>query len=39
DPIIGASAQVKGTGQGTITDINGNFSFTVPAGATTLVVS
>ncbi|HCM22587.1 MAG TPA: SusC/RagA family TonB-linked outer membrane protein, partial [Porphyromonadaceae bacterium] len=40
DPIIGASVQVKGsTGQGTITDVDGNFGFTAPAGATTLVVS
>ncbi len=40
DPIIGASVQVKGsTGQGTITDVDGNFGFTAPAGAATLVVS
>ncbi|WP_418893283.1 SusC/RagA family TonB-linked outer membrane protein [Limibacterium fermenti] len=39
DPIIGASVQVKGTGQGTITDVDGNFGLTAPAGATTLVVS
>lgn len=39
DPVIGASVQVKGTGQGTITDVDGNFSFTAPAGATTLVIS
>src|SRR5512133_243177 len=35
----GASIVVKGTTIGTASDINGNFSFQVPAGATTLVVS
>ncbi|HSO78105.1 MAG TPA: carboxypeptidase-like regulatory domain-containing protein, partial [Bacteroidales bacterium] len=35
----GASVVVKGTTIGTASDINGNFSFQVPAGATTLVVS
>ena len=39
EPIIGASIQIKGTGQGAITDMDGNFSLTVPAGANTLVVS
>lgn len=33
-PIIGATIQVKGTGQGMITDMDGQFSITVPAGAT-----
>lgn len=35
----GASIIVKGTTIGTATDLNGNFSFSVPADATTLVVS
>ncbi len=35
----GASVVVKGTTIGTATDLNGNFSFQVPADATTLVVS
>lgn len=39
EPVIGASIQVKGTGQGTVTDIDGNFTFIVPAGSNTLVVS
>ena len=34
----GASVQVQGTSQGTITDLDGNFTLTVPQGAT-LVVS
>ena len=38
DPIIGATIQIKGTGQGTITDMDGHFSLTAPAGST-LVVS
>lgn len=39
DPVIGASIQVKGTSQGTVTDTDGNFMLTVPAGSNTLVVS
>ena len=39
EPVIGASIQIKGTGQGTVTDIDGNFNLTVPAGSNTLVVS
>ena len=35
----GASIVVKGTTIGTASDLNGNFSFQVPADATTLVVS
>jgi len=35
----GASIIVKGTTIGTASDLNGNFSFSVPADATTLVVS
>ena len=37
-PVIGASVVVKGTTVGVITDIDGNFTLRVPAGAT-LVVS
>ena len=39
EPIIGASIQVKGGTQGTITDYDGEFFLTVPDDATTLVVS
>jgi len=40
EPVIGASVVVKGaTGTGTITDIDGVFTLTVPANATTLIVS
>lgn len=38
-PLIGANVYVKGTSQGTITDIDGSFSLNVPDDATTLVVS
>ncbi len=38
DPVIGASIQIKGTGQGTITDVNGEFSLSAPSDAV-LVVS
>ncbi len=37
--VIGASVLVKGTTQGTITDIDGQFALTVDKNATTLVVS
>ncbi len=37
-PMIGATVSVKGTSQGTTTDINGNFSLDAPEGST-LVVS
>ncbi|MBX2926767.1 MAG: SusC/RagA family TonB-linked outer membrane protein [Saprospiraceae bacterium] len=39
EPLIGATVLVEGTSLGTITDINGEFSLTVPAGSTNLVVS
>lgn len=39
EPVIGASIQIKGTGQGTITDVNGEFTLHVPLGSNTLVVS
>ena len=38
DPIVGANIVVKGTTDGTVTDIDGNFSISVSSGAT-LVVS
>ena len=39
EPVIGASVIVKGNASiGTITDLNGKFSFIVPASATTLIV-
>jgi len=39
EPVIGASVQVKGTTQGTITDFDGLFSIAVEGNAKTLVVS
>lgn len=39
EPIIGATIQVKGTGHGTVTDNNGNFTLTIPQGAKVLIVS
>lgn len=38
EPLTGATVMVKGSNQGTVTDIDGNFSIDVPDGAT-LVVS
>jgi TonB-dependent starch-binding outer membrane protein SusC len=38
-PSIGATVLVKGTNQGTKTDVNGEFRIEVPANATTLVIS
>ena len=38
EPIIGATVKVKGTNVATVTDLDGNFTFKVPAGST-LVVS
>lgn len=37
--LIGATVMVKGTQIGTVTDVDGNFSMTVPDDATTLVFS
>ena len=37
-PIIGATVQVKGTAQGTVTDLDGRFTLTAPANGT-LVIS
>lgn len=34
EPVIGASVDGKGTSNGIITDINGNFSLSVTSGAT-----
>jgi len=39
EPVIGASILVKGTTIGTVTDIDGNFTLTVPAEGKTLVIS
>lgn len=39
EPVIGASIQIKGTSQGTVSDIDGTFTLSVPAGSNTLVVS
>ena len=38
-PLIGASIVVKGTSNGTITDVDGNFSISVPKSGTVLVIS
>ncbi len=39
EPLIGASILVKGTVTGTVTDFDGKYSLTVPAGSNTLVIS
>lgn len=39
NPIIGATVVVKGTTNGTATDVSGRFSLTIPASSTTLLVS
>ena len=38
-PVIGASVMVKGSTQGTVTDVNGRYTLTVPTSASTLVIS
>lgn len=38
-PLIGANVYVKGTSLGTITDLDGSFSISVPDNATSLVIS
>lgn len=38
-PVPGANVVVKGTSVGSVTDFDGNYSITVPQGATTLVFS
>ena len=39
EPLIGAAILVKATSSGTVTDIDGTYSLTLPEGATTLVFS
>ncbi len=39
EPLIGATVLAKGTSVGTITDVEGAYSLSVPAGATTLIIS
>ena len=39
EPLIGASVQVPGTSSGTVTDIDGNFSFQLPEGKYLIQVS
>ncbi len=39
EPVIGASIVVPGTGVGTVTDINGQFSLSIPENAKTIRVS
>lgn len=39
EPLIGVSIVVKGTTQGTVTDIDGKYSIEVPSGESTLVFS
>ncbi len=39
EPLIGASILVKGFTEGTVTNFDGTYSLTLPAGATTLVFS
>ncbi|MBL7813944.1 MAG: TonB-dependent receptor [Saprospiraceae bacterium] len=39
EPLVGASVVAKGTTNGAITDLDGNYSLNVPKGATTLVFS
>ncbi len=39
EPLIGATVQAKNTSIGTITDVDGNYSISLPEGTTTLVIS
>lgn len=39
EPVIGATVQVKGSSQGTVTDMDGNFNLSVSSGGRTLVIS
>ena len=39
EPVIGASVQVAGTQVGTVTDVNGRFELTAPAGSKTLRIT
>ena len=38
-PVIGATVQVPGTNQGTVTDVNGKFELTIPEGKSTIRVT
>lgn len=37
DPVIGATIQVQGTSQGTVTNVEGNFNLSAPTGGTLIV--
>jgi len=39
EPIIGASVVIPGTGKGTVTDVNGNYTLQDPSGENTIEVS
>ncbi len=39
DPLPGVNVIIKGTSIGTVTDLNGNYSITVPHGASSLAIS
>ena len=39
DPIVGASVTAKGTSAGMVTDLDGNYSLTMPKGSTTIKFS
>ena len=39
EPIIGATVQIPGAGTGSVTDLDGNFTVSLPAGKTKIVVS
>lgn len=39
EPLIGATIQIRGTTEGTITDVTGNYSIQVPGGESVLVFS
>ncbi len=39
EPLIGASVLVKGTSTGTVSDVSGAFSFTIPSNSSTLIIS
>jgi len=39
EPLIGANVLIKGSGTGTITDIDGSYSLNVPEGADMIVIS
>ena len=34
EPLVGVSIQVKGTGKGAVTDVNGNYTVSMPSGST-----